>query len=278
MTRRRFLKRSLQLGILSLLSTSIYGFFVERRWLHIHRLKLRFHRLPQAFRGVRIVHFSDLHLGFFMGKERLHDIVKVIDKEKPDMICFTGDLVDSRSEFIPDDLGPLAKLHARLGKYAVLGNHDSWPHRDTIIDKLTEAGFQVLINRSTKIERDGQAIYLAGIDDALNGLVNWESALRQNRPKDAFTILLAHEPDLADHAAAYDVDLQLSGHSHGGQVRLPLIGPLLTPVLGSKYVDHLYHIKGSDFKVYTSRGVGTTRIPIRLLCRPEITVIELNSQ
>jgi hypothetical protein len=139
---------------------------------------------------------------------------------------------------------------------------------------LRQAGIQVLRNRAVPLERDGKRIWLAGVDDVLAGVDDLDEALR-GVPAAEAVILLVHEPDFADQAATYPVDLQLSGHSHGGQVRFPFVGALYLPKLARKYPLGLRHI--GRLKLYTNPGVGTLRIPVRWNCPPEVTLIRLRS-
>lgn len=275
--RRQLLKRGIRwLGTTSALmgGLGIYAFLGERHWLESTSVTVRLLRLPVLFQGIRIVHFSDLHLGFFVDAADLQRICSSIMELQPDLICFTGDLVDEEPQAAEEALPLLAALQAPLGKVAVLGNHDVLAGAGPVAEQLELAGFQVLNNRHVRLERGEATLYVAGVDDVLHGLPDLGQAL-QGIPADGCVLLLAHEPDFADEAGQYSVDLQLSGHSHGGQVRLPFGGPILTPPKGRRYPDGLRRVAGSPLQVYTNRGTGTTILPIRFFCRPEITLLTL---
>jgi predicted MPP superfamily phosphohydrolase len=272
-SRRKFLKYILGTGFLVGIGIPVYSHYIERFWVDTNRITLRFSNLPQSFRKIKILHFSDVHLGYYFGIDDLTKLAAYMQQIQPDMICFTGDLVEKHLEQLQKSVPVLSKLTAPLGKYAILGNHDYWIDPNAVVRTLTDSGFTVLINSHAMIERDGDRIYVTGLDDILYGNPNMEKSL-EGIPENVFNILLAHEPDFADHASQYPVQLQLSGHSHGGQIRIPFYGHLITPPMGSKYVDGINHV--GDLTVYTNRGIGTTGVPYRFSCRPEVTVIELD--
>ncbi|MBW7474276.1 metallophosphoesterase [Paenibacillus oenotherae] len=276
-TRRAFLKRLIGGGVAAAAGTPIYAYFVERNWLDITRITIPILSSPElaVFRGTSIVHFSDMHIGHYCGMEEIAAVASRIEQLKPDIICFTGDLVDQHTAGIGDYVELMSGLTAPLGKYAILGNHDYYHDAADVRNFWSSAGFELLDNRHAYVEKEGQRLYIAGLDDLIYGTPDMEGAM-QGIAHDRTVILLAHEPDYADKAAKWpQIKLQLSGHSHGGQIRLPLIGHLIAPPQGKKYVSGLYRLTGSDLHIYTNRGTGTTILPFRLFCRPEITVIEL---
>ncbi|OCT11028.1 hypothetical protein A8709_04820 [Paenibacillus pectinilyticus] len=277
-SRRSFLKHSLfafgSFGVLLGMSGA-YGIFGERNWVQTTTVKLAFRRYPPSFAGVRIVQFSDTHIGKYYGLNHLSKLVELLQRQSPDILCFTGDLFDSNQGEVTEDVIPiLSQLHAPLGKFAVLGNHDMRLGADRIVAILERAGFTVLVNASRSVQRAEGNIQVVGVDEMFYGNPDLPLALKGIRDEE-FVLLLAHEPDFADTAWEYPVDLQLSGHSHGGQIRIPFYGSVFTPDLGQKYSIGLYSFVGSDFHVYTNRGIGTTLYPIRFNCRPEITVFAL---
>jgi predicted MPP superfamily phosphohydrolase len=275
MTRRTFLSRLMGLGLAAAgIGRPLYSYYIERQWLNIHRITLPFAQLPSSFDGMRIVHFSDLHIGFFFGEEQMRKVADLIELEEADLICFTGDLVDHQLEELPSCIPHLRRLKARYGKYAVMGNHDYAEAPAIVHAALKEGGFRVLMNESVLITRGSDSLALAGMEDALHASPDPVKALTGIDPG-TFTLMLMHEANMAEVTAQYPVQLQLSGHSHGGQIRLPWIGHIVTPPMGDRYVDRWNLVSGSELQVYTNRGIGTTGIPIRFLCRPEITVIKL---
>lgn len=274
MTRRAFLRRVIGAGLALGVGGFLYSHVIERQWLEVHRVKLAFSELPSEFDGMKVVHFSDLHIGFFFGEAQMERVALAIEAEQADVICFTGDLVDDSLDELSSCVPYLQQLQARLGKFAVLGNHDYAESPEGVQSALEESGFRVLLNDSAPIRSRGAEIYISGMEDALHARPDPVRALAKV-PDGHFTLMLMHEAVLADEVASYPVSLQLSGHSHGGQIRLPWLGHVVTPPLGERYVDRLHQVPGRELLVYTSRGIGTTGIPLRFLCRPEIAVIEL---
>lgn len=278
-SRRSFLKKMMKLGLTAGagLFTGGYAWLWEPRNLEVEHVNLTLPRLPESFQGMRIAHFSDMHLGFHMDKSDMERLAKAVREQSPDIICFTGDMVEAKAEPMAECLPLLRAMQAPLGKYAVLGNHD---YRGREYKKLAQlyhdAGFTLLVNEHVTVEKNGDVIAVAGLDDALNGVPDPAAAL-DGLEADIFTLLLMHEPDYADIASGYAYDLQLSGHSHGGQVRAPFIGALTTPRGSHKYIQGLYYTgeEGASMPVYVNRGVGMTQLPIRFLCKPELTMIHL---
>lgn len=273
MTRRQFLGRSLATIVGAGLLTGGYAWQGEPNWLDIVRLELPLKGLPASFDGIKMVQFSDTHLGFNKGAEDLNTLVAQMEKAAPDLICFTGDVVDSEAEDLIDAVPALSRLSAPLGKFAILGNHD-YKNTELLTELWHSAGFRVLRNQSFLIEHGNETIAIAGLEDLLHGQPDPQAAIKAI-PKGTFTILLMHEPDYADTAEVYPFHLQLSGHSHGGQIRLPWIGALFTPYGSHKYIEGLYYTEARGMPVYVNRGFGETYMPVRMLCRPELTVFTL---
>jgi uncharacterized protein len=281
-SRRNFLRLLKFMGLESVLRAIGGGLYMreyEPSWLDVREVSLKLPRLAKPFSGLRIAQISDLHYGGWMTKECLADIVKSVIKQSPDLVVITGDFVMGYN-FAPaifEKLGELADMLKVCSDLyltlAVLGNHDYWLNRDSVIDMLHRAGIKDLNNSVYSIERGGEMLHIAGVDDVLEGHARMDQVLSQ-LPEKGCAILLAHEPDYADISARTGrFDLQLSGHSHGGQVVLPLFGPPVLPRLARKYHTGLYRVKG--MVQYTSRGVGMTTPYIRFNCRPEITVFNL---
>lgn len=279
-SRRSFLSKICKV-LAGFLLTPVTGYsyarYAEPGWLAVKQIPLTLKRLPASFDGMRIVQFSDVHLGFHYTVEQLGTLVERIQSLKPDLICFTGDLFDSTTGHDAEPAAQvLSRLQAPLGKAAVLGNHDYYgKEQDKITAILTQGGFNVLTNRSLPLQRGKERIWLSGVDDMWDGKPNLAEALKKTAANKECVILLSHCPDFADTALEYPVDLQLSGHSHGGQVRLPFYGHIITPEYGKKYVDGLYRLGDGKLQVYTNRGIGVSVYPIRFWCRPELTVFTL---
>jgi len=172
---------------------------------------------------------------------------------------------------------PLQGLAAPLGAYAVPGNHDRHLGKERMARFLAENGVELLVNRSVRLEKNGRHFWLIGLDDPLTANPDLTRAMATVPPGD-LKILLVHAPDFAPRAAHAGIQLQLSGHSHGGQVRLPGIGALYCPPLGRAYPLSLREVPGSGTLVYTNRGLGTTGVPFRLFCPPEVAVLTLRAE
>lgn len=281
-SRRQFLKGIFG-GLLTLpLLSGAYGRWIEPQWLLRRKMTMVSTTLPQSFRGIRIAHITDIHYGMTIDDDGIRKIVREVMAEKPDLICYTGDLVEDGRLRATSIIPMLQQLRAPLGQYAVLGNHDYERGQDLVTSDLRAAGFEVLTNRSVLITRGTESIAVAGIDDVLDGEPDMTAAMQQI-PEGTWCILLAHEPDWADEAVLAPVDVQLSGHSHGGQVRFPFVGALSLPFWGQKYPDGYYRFErasltGRPLQLHTSRGIGTTFLPIRFMCPPEWTLITITDR
>jgi uncharacterized protein len=251
-----------------------YAYNVEPNQIQVERLTIPLARLPGAFEGITIAQLSDLHLGPYVTENHLREAIARTNALRPDLIVLTGDLVNSSWRFIQPCAEIIAKLDAPLGVFAVLGNHDYWVgFLKLMVDSLRKTGITLLRNQAVPLARGRSALYLVGIDDLWLRLADLRRALEQV-PQNACKVALMHEPDFADVSAQAEIDLQLSGHSHGGQVRLPFFGPLILPRYGEKYPMGLVRV-GNFTQVYTTRGIGVLPPAVRLNCPPEITLITL---
>ncbi|MCR8929353.1 metallophosphoesterase [Priestia megaterium] len=282
-TRRSFLKGLASISLGSLLTTSFgytYAKYIEPRRLQIVRHTITSKNIPKSFNGIKILQFSDIHLGLSYDLLQLEQLMVTINNLKPTLILFTGDLMDVPNEYPhPERIPPiLQRLQAPLGKYAIYGNHDHGGYGTNIYKQAIEdAGFRLLVNEvDTVFMPDKSYIHICGLDDIMLGNPQYEGTLGQLQP-DIFSIAMIHEPDVAVKAAPFPVDLQLSGHSHGGQIQIPFYGPLITPPFGTVYPEGMYEVGDSKMKLYVNRGLGTTRIPFRFLATPEITLFTLQS-
>jgi len=277
-TRRGFLRLAAATGVAALAAESM---LLEPNHPQIVRREISLRRWPARLDGFTIALLSDFHYDPHFSVHPLKAAVGMVNGLRPDLIVLTGDFVSVpliRSHKAPGAAAAepcaqlLRQMQASHGLWAVLGNHDFYtdPHRVT--EALRGVGIHVLANQSVPFERDGARFWLSGIKDVIGGEANLDVTL-QPVPPDEATILLAHEPDYADYAARFSIDLQLSGHSHGGQVRIPLIRPLYLPDLAKKYVLGLYNI--GALTLYTTSGLGTVVLPVRWNCPPEITLLTL---
>lgn len=283
MNRRSFLKRILGsavalIGVGS--GTFYYARDIEPATLQITKEFITSQNIPIPFNDFKIIQFSDTHIGFHYSFSQLKELVKTINNQNPDVIVFTGDLIDEPQTFRSTQqlIEILQQLRAKHGKFWIYGNHDHGGYgTDMIKDIMEGAGFELLINSHAKVELENESITLAGVDDLILGSPDLQLAL-SNSPQEQFTILLAHEPDYADTAINYHVDVQLSGHSHGGQVRFPFVGHLYTPIYAENYIQGKYELNDGDFMLYVNRGIGTTRLPFRFLCKPELHIFTLQNK
>jgi len=238
-------------------------------------------RLSPVLVGLRIVQISDIHMGGWMNSERLQHVADLVLAQKPDILLITGDFLKGRAfnetaqRGIKDLLKVLSPLASVVPSYAVLGNHDYRTNPDAVREMLHLCRITDLTNAVTKITREGGNLYLCGVDDVRHGDVRLNDVLAQLQ-ENAPAILLAHEPDFADTSAATGkFDLQVSGHSHGGQIVIPFFGPPRLPESGRKYYSGLYKV--GNMLQYTNRGVGVDRFAIRINCPPEVTVFVLEN-
>lgn len=242
-------------------------------------------RIPRAFDGYKIAVVSDLHNAEF-GKEN-SQIIKIIEKAKPDMIAITGDFVDSKRLDIDVAITLVQKLMKIAPCYYVTGNHEAWIGQrfSELERKLLDEKVEVLRDRVIQLEKDQQSIQIAGVDDpdfadrdrSIQSSVLL-SKIKDLKLSDEYCVLLSHRPELFDTYVSEHVDMVLSGHAHGGQFRLPFVGGIIAPNQGlfPKYDAGIYTKEQTTMIV--SRGIGNSVIPVRFNNRPEVVMIELNSQ
>jgi predicted MPP superfamily phosphohydrolase len=284
-SRRRFLKFASGAAAAGTLAVGADATIFEPNRPRLVRQQIPLRRLPPAFDGLSILQLSDFHYDPYFSAKPVTAAVRMANDLKPDLIVLTGDFVTSpifhrqnlirRSEALIEPCADVLRgLSAPFGVWAVLGNHDVFWEPNQILSALRRAGIQVLRNDAVPIERDGQRFWLSGVGDVLAGHSDLGRALRSTS-RDEAVVLLAHEPDFADQATRHNVDLQLSGHSHGGQVRFPLVGAVYLPHLARKYPKGLRQV--GQLMLYTNVGIGTLFIPVRWNCPPEVTLITLRS-
>jgi uncharacterized protein len=249
----------------------LYAWEVETRLVAVRPVELTLPRLAPEFDGYRLVQIGDFHLDDWSKPERLHRVVEKVNEQRPDLVAITGDF----ASYSAKEFDALRALGARDGSVAILGNHDYLTDVKLVRRCIREGGVEELINGVRTLRRDEAALHVAGIDDVMEGNSRLDLVLEQLLEEGA-AILLAHEPDFADVSAATGrFDLQLSGHSHGGQVAVPFLRRLVLPPFSQRYTRGLYDVRGMI--QYTNRGLGFVQARLRFLCRPEITVITLRS-
>jgi uncharacterized protein len=239
------------------------GITAQRIWLS---------DLPEGFRGFRILQLSDIHHSLFVPLDQVAAVVDLSNRLKPDLVALTGDFVTYSRSSIEPVAEILGGLRARSGVVAVLGNHDFRVGADAVERALRRQRIQVLRNRHRLLQRRGATLYLAGVDDYGYG-ADLGQAMR-GIPEDAPTILLAHNPRLVTAAACRGIGLVLSGHTHGGQVNLPLLGTVY-----GRSPEQMRFKMGWDrlgaTQIYVSRGIGTIVLPLRWRCPAEVPLLEL---
>ncbi|MGC2171213.1 MAG: metallophosphoesterase [Candidatus Sulfotelmatobacter sp.] len=276
-TRRQFLR-----GAAAAATTAVAGDAILWAPNHPRIVRQDFFlpRWPERLNGFTIALLSDFHYDPYFSVHPLRAAIPMVNSLHPDLILLTGDFVSiplagskKKAALAADPCARLLRqMTAPHGLWAVMGNHDDGTDREHVTRALQAEDIHVLANESETIERDGARIWLAGVDDVLTGTADLPKAL-DGIPAGEAVILLAHEPDFADEASRFSVDLQLSGHSHGGQVRLPLLPPLYLPTLAKKYFWGRYQV--GPLTLYTNPGLGTVGVPARLNCPPEITMLTL---
>jgi predicted MPP superfamily phosphohydrolase len=263
----------LALGAAALLFL-LYGTLIEPAWIEVTRHEAEFEHLPPEFDGLVLAHLSDLHLHRYGGRER--HALALLGQAKPDLIAITGDfdLEDEERGPVRQFLLGLRALKPTFGIWAVLGTHDHRNSDDAEAARtfLTTAGVALLVNEWGRIGKGFDTLSVVGLDDAYTGRDDLDKALDGLR-RTPFALLLTHSPEVFFRADLARFDLVLAGHTHGGQVRLPWIGALWLPH-GSEFYDAGW-FSGQSAKMYVTRGIGTSKLPIRFLCRPEIALITL---
>ena len=276
-TRRDLLKLSAASVTAIGLGTFGYGFEV-RDHIEISRVDVKVASLPAAFDGLTIAQLSDIHHGPYTGLDYIRRCVEIANGLNPDVIALTGDFTFAGRKYVEPCAGVLRGLKARIGVYAVLGNHDYYVGASHVTRALKNAGCNVLIDALDRLEHRGDRLWLAGVDDLYYGTTDVVRLLR-DVPHDAARVVLAHNPDFIEEFAARNqhVDFLLAGHTHGGQIRFPFFGaPQIYSDYGQRYAIGLNR-KG-PMQVYTTRGIGTILLPTRLDCPPEIVLFTLRKK
>jgi predicted MPP superfamily phosphohydrolase len=276
-TRRNFLRGA---GIAAA-GLALYSGEIARHEISIESRDLALAKLPEAFRGYRIAQISDIHYDEYTEPWFVRRVVGEVNRLAPDLVLLTGDYISNTplgQQFAGEAMLRCAKALRELTcplSYAVMGNHDSILGPPLIRQGLAMALIPLLFNQHIAIERNGQRLWLAGVADTITNMPDLDLAIPE-RP-DGPVLLLCHEPDYADNVLAHPrgalVDVMLAGHSHGGQVRLPIVGALHRVEGGRKYVEDLFRLGG--MQLYVNRGIGTVGLPFRLNCPPEITLFTL---
>ena len=274
-------KKILILVIILAILTLLYARFISTRGLKVSEKSIITDKLPEDYDGFKIVQFTDLHYGSTIHLKELKNVVKRINDQNPDIIIFTGDLVENKVVLSDEEIEKmetkLKKLNPSIEILAVKGNHD---YDHDYFDKITEKlNWKVLNNTYEFIYKDSTTpLVFVGFDDLLRGKVDIKNGFsyKNENPDDLFTIVLTHEPDLIDQITDDNYNVAFAGHSHLGQVRIPLIGALWTPEGSKKYKDEHYII--DDKELYVSGGIGTSSLKLRFFNKPSITLYRLRTK
>jgi predicted MPP superfamily phosphohydrolase len=276
-TRRGFIAGASAAGI----GLATYSGTHARHEFEVTHRTFAIRNLPDAFVGFRFVQISDLHLVEYTEPWFLEEMVRQVNALSPELVLITGDFVSRgprEFEVAWKAAGVCAEVLSGLTapqRFGVLGNHDAYVGQSHVIEPLQAHGTPILIDSYVQIERGSDILWLCGTDDA--GINHPDLSLAVPTFAKHPVILMCHEPDYADTITRHPrfplIDLMLSGHTHGGQIRLPLVGPLILPPMGVKYIDGLFHF--DHMQLYVNRGLGTVGLPFRLNCPAEITHITL---
>jgi predicted MPP superfamily phosphohydrolase len=249
------------------------------RFVHPFRTQLTHVIMPVPRRhahldGLTIAFVSDTHIGPHFRTDALKPATEHLRRARPDILIFGGDYVSESPRFIDPSIAALEDMAAtaRYGAWAILGNHDVANTPERVVEALRRAGITTLVNVSAEVVTDRGSLWLAGIDDAVLGRPDLPKTFA-GIPADAPVVALWHEPDRADRVVPFDPLFMLSGHTHGGQVRIPLLGSLAAPVLGRRYLRGRFDIDGMP--LYVSAGIGMYRPPVRFNCPPELVIVTL---
>lgn len=256
-----------------------YAGFIEPNMLNVHYENISTDYVLGKSDDIKILQFSDIHLSDYFNIEDLKKVVDKINGEKPDIVVFTGDLIDHYNDYsykgdIDKIWETLGEIKAPLGKYAVYGNHDYGGGGVKVYSKIMDkSGFVTLVNDSAKLEKYN--LNIIGLDDSIFGNVDNEKLI-SCIDDSYYNLVISHEPDIIDYLLEYNIDLFLSGHSHGGQVNVPLISTNMLPALGEKYTRGLYKFENyRNTILYVNVGIGTSQVPFRFMSVPEMSVFTL---
>ena len=253
-----------------------YGHYLERHHLTVEKTNCPLKKEHADLAGLRIALVSDFHFDELQENDFVSKCVEQVNAQNPDLIVLCGDYVSHDNKPVEELAELLAKLSAPLGVFAVLGNHDHWSGDSTITRLLSAAGIQVLRNAAETLTFKHAPFQLAGLESMWVRKADYKTALPHQNPTSPPVILAVHEPDFFDHVCKDPrLILQLSGHTHGGQVCAPFYGAMRLPSYGKNYISGLY--RRHDSHIYVTRGVGTLFPHVRFCCPPEISLITLGA-
>ncbi len=266
--------------LLMVFALYVYSRFIEPNSLRVHYEIIKSSYIIEGSKELKILQFSDMHISEYFDEKDIKKVVEKINEEKPDIVVFTGDLIDEYNEYKnKNNLNviweSLAAINASLGKYAIYGNHDYGGGAEQAYKSIMEnSGFVIL--RNEKVFLEEYNINIIGMDDSIFGKFEKNRMINMLDEKSC-NVLLSHEPDVIDHLMEYNIDLFLSGHSHGGQVNLPFVKVL--PILAKKYTGGIYSFNNyRQTTLYVNIGLGTSQIPLRFMAPPELSIFILKNK
>lgn len=278
---KKFIRFLLILALIITL-TLLYARYVGTSGLITKEYKIETKNIPTSFDGLKIVHFSDLHYLRVTNKETLKNIVEEINLINPDIVFFTGDLIDKDFNLTNKQQTELIKhlknINSKYGKYSIIGNHDIVKEEKELKNIYEESNFILLQNSYDIIYgNENNKIFIGGTDTYSYGKANINKVMKYFQDNDDinYKIILTHEPDYTDIILNnYDIDLILSGHSHNGQINIPFIKNIFLPFGSKKYYENYYKVDNTD--LYVSSGIGESRINMRLFNKPSINFYRIN--
>lgn len=273
------------LKIVAFIIIILIAFYVYARFIEPNRLNINYENLSSKFisnnvNNIKIVQFSDTHLSEYFDIDDLNKIVEIINGQNPDIVIFTGDLIDHFNSYngdIDEIWETLSLINAPQGKFAVYGNHDYGGGSEKAYKKIMDnSNFITLVNDNIKLEQYN--INIIGLDDAIFGKRDKDKII-SCIDADYYNIVISHEPDIIDMYLEYNIDLFLAGHSHGGQVNIPFLSTNILPPLATKYIRGIYEFENyRETVMYVNIGIGTSQVPLRFMAVPEITVFSLRNK
>ena len=264
--------------------TIIYARYIGTMGFDTKEYTIMNKNIPDGFDGLKIIHFSDLHYNRAISLSKVKKIIEEINLINPDVVVFTGDLIDKDVNLTNKDYTDLTTLlrsiNAKYGKYAIMGNHDYFKDQEKVANIYNDSDFKYLDNSYDIIyNKSDEAIFIGGINTVSYKMDNVDKMMEyfNDHDSDMYKIILVHEPDISDKIVEdYSVNLILAGHSHNGQIRLPIIGAIYKPPHAKKYYDNYYDIDGT--KLYISSGIGVSNVNYRFWNRPSINFYRMNKE
>jgi len=273
LTRRQFLGGVVATPLVAVSAVSAYARLIEPYHYLISETDIFINNLPERFEGFRITQLTDIHHSNILGIDEVRRVVALAQQTKPDMFVLTGDYATTYRRYIEPCAEALSSLNAPEGVWAILGNHDHYTDAELTTRALERNHIAVLNNKNTSLQRGPDSIQLSGIDDWTWNATDWRKAfegLKEETP----TILLSHQPGVLDFEQVKNVSLILSGHTHGGQIRLPWLGaPARFATKDLRFAQG--HFQNGSVQLYVSSGTGVIGLPVRFGVRPEIAVLRL---